>query len=244
MKRRYYLRGLGIGIVFTSVFFLLTDSSSKTMSDEMIKARAKELGMIESTVLAEMSTSEAADEEETEGFNEGDFGKETPVSSEGNIKEEADTIDAAGEEITDSESGRTAEDEVEGAEISEDAGNKEADKAEAAEQKPGQKAENVQEAETVENSVDQEAEFSQEVPVINTTIANLDGNTISIYVVLGEGSDSVSRRLKEAGLIEDAHEYDKFLMQGGYDRRIDAGEHIIPVGATWEEIRDLICRQP
>ena len=58
MKIRYYLRGLGLGILVTTIFFLIGGSSGKTMSDEQIKERAKELGMIESTVLAEISTEE------------------------------------------------------------------------------------------------------------------------------------------------------------------------------------------
>ena len=54
MKIRYYLRGLGLGILFTTVFFWIGGSSKQTMSDEMIKERAKELGMIENTVLADI----------------------------------------------------------------------------------------------------------------------------------------------------------------------------------------------
>ena len=56
MKIRYYLRGLGLGILFTAVFFLIGGSSKQTMSDEMIKERAKELGMIENTVLADIDS--------------------------------------------------------------------------------------------------------------------------------------------------------------------------------------------
>ena len=69
MKTRYYLRGLGLGILITAVFFLLGGKNDQTMSDEMIKQRAKELGMVESTVLANIGentkeTEESSSEEE------------------------------------------------------------------------------------------------------------------------------------------------------------------------------------
>ncbi len=51
MKLRYYLRGLGVGILVTTIFFLVSNGDSGTMTDEEIKARALELGMVENTAL-------------------------------------------------------------------------------------------------------------------------------------------------------------------------------------------------
>lgn len=59
MKLRYYLRGLGIGILMTVVILTIAGAGKETMTDEEIKARAKELGMVESTVLSGMETSSA-----------------------------------------------------------------------------------------------------------------------------------------------------------------------------------------
>ena len=58
MKIRYYLRGLGLGILVTAIFFMVSGKSDQAMSDEMIKARARELGMSESVVLADLSKQE------------------------------------------------------------------------------------------------------------------------------------------------------------------------------------------
>ena len=45
MKLRTYLRGLGLGLIVAA---LVTGvGSQQTMSDEQIKSRAKELGMME-----------------------------------------------------------------------------------------------------------------------------------------------------------------------------------------------------
>ena len=48
MKLKYYLRGLGIGILVTSIIMGIALSHGKQeMSDEEIMERASELGMVE-----------------------------------------------------------------------------------------------------------------------------------------------------------------------------------------------------
>ncbi|MBR1597437.1 MAG: hypothetical protein IJ661_00830 [Lachnospiraceae bacterium] len=49
MKFKYYLRGIGIGIIFASIIFLVAynDSKPSGLSDNEIIERAKELGMVE-----------------------------------------------------------------------------------------------------------------------------------------------------------------------------------------------------
>lgn len=47
MKLKYYLRGLGIGIIITTIIFsIVSGKDSKSMSDEEVVARASELGMV------------------------------------------------------------------------------------------------------------------------------------------------------------------------------------------------------
>ncbi len=189
MKIRFYLRGLGLGILVTSIFFLICSRSPQTMSDEMIKARAKELGMTESVVLAELATQEEVQVLETE---------ETEETVEETVTE---TVDESEEEIV----------------------SKETDEVDVT----------ISEETTVE-------EVSEEETVtVESTFANTE--PVSVMVNRGEGSDTVSKRLQDAGLVADAYEYDRYLMANGYDKRIGAGEHIIPVGATWEEIAKILC---
>ncbi len=52
MKLRYYLRGLGIGIIVTAILMGATGGGKQNMTDEEVKARAAELGMMESTTLS------------------------------------------------------------------------------------------------------------------------------------------------------------------------------------------------
>lgn len=213
MKIRYYLRGLGLGILVTTIFILVGDGSNKTMSDEQIKARAKELGMIENTVLAEISTEEIIESTEDEAAIE-ENSIEAAAETKAEVLEE--TSEAVIEETTEvvetieSEEETTEEESVE--EVSLEAEEKEASS---------------------------EAEEDNSVEETVSTAANSEA--VSIVVHSGEGSDDVSRRLADMGLVADAHEYDRYLMTNGYDKKIRTGEHIIPAGATWEEMAKILC---
>ena len=65
--------------------------------------------------------------------------------------------------------------------------------------------------------------------------------TITIVIVRGDSSYTVSRRLEEAGLVENAREYDSYLVHNGYSQTIRTGTYRIPLDATWEEIADIIA---
>ena len=200
MKMRYYLRGLGLGILVTAVFFLLGGNSGQTMSDEMIKERAKELGMVESTVLADIGESVQISEESSE---------ETVIETTEDIAEE--TTEAVLETVSETETVTEEE------------------------------STTVVE-ETVEEDTEEIASEEESTEVVSESTVPT-GQMITIVVNSGEGSDTVSHRLHEAGLIDDPYEYDRYLMQNGYDKRIAAGAHEIPMGAEWQEIAVLLTKR-
>lgn len=212
MKIRYYLRGLGLGILVTAIFFMVSGNNSQPMSDEMIKARAKELGMSESVVLSELSTEEETAEENTTEITANEETTTEQVEVETTVTEETVSEEPVSEET---EAEETSSEEA----VSEDS-----------------TEETVVEVASQSSST-QEAEPEAETP--ENTASNTEPVTITVN--RGEGSDTVSRRLQEAGLVADAHEYDKYLMANGYDKRIGAGEHVIPAGATWEDIAKTLC---
>ena len=43
-------------------------------------------------------------------------------------------------------------------------------------------------------------------------------------------------------MIENAREYDRYLMENGYDRKLTPGNHEIPADATEEEIAKALCK--
>lgn len=58
MKLKYYLRGLGIGMLVVALLFTVSGSTGAKMSDEAVKRRAAQLGMVEKdkTVLGELGS--------------------------------------------------------------------------------------------------------------------------------------------------------------------------------------------
>lgn len=68
MRLKYYLRGLGIGIVVTAVIMgVSANRPGPVMTDEQIIARAKELGMVEQEgILAEIAGESVAAVDQTE----------------------------------------------------------------------------------------------------------------------------------------------------------------------------------
>lgn len=68
----------------------------------------------------------------------------------------------------------------------------------------------------------------------------LPQTTIEINIVRGDDSGTVARKLQNAGMVESATEYDAYLMQHGYDKKIRVGKVEIPVDSTWQEIAEYI----
>lgn len=69
-----------------------------------------------------------------------------------------------------------------------------------------------------------------------------DTDTITIVISQGDDSGTVARKLYSAGLVENAAEFDAFLIQHGYDKKMRAGTKSISKGAPWQDIADQLAR--
>lgn len=67
-----------------------------------------------------------------------------------------------------------------------------------------------------------------------------EGNTVKVTIDVGMLSDKISQRLFEAGLVASAEEYNKFLIDKGYDSKMYAGVCSIPKGADYEQIAQIL----
>ena len=183
MKLRFYLRGIGLGILVSSALFISIGFNKKSdMTNADIKARAKELGMTEKTVLSDLSS-----EDET---------KSITVDTEDDLTKDAEETTTDAEYTT-----------VESTE------------------EPSE-----------EPQTDSTIDYSEVEPTDNETT-----KSVEIVVNKGEGSGTVSSKLYEAGLIDNAKEFDHYLMQNGFDRRITAGSHEIPSDSTMEQLAKILC---
>lgn len=117
MERKYYLRGLGIGIAVTAIIMGVSLSGDKAMTDEEIIARAKELGMVENTVLADTEDKDARGADE----------REQPEAADSPAAGEED--DSAPEVDEDDGSAATGEEDGSGSEPADDSADGEDDGA-------------------------------------------------------------------------------------------------------------------
>ena len=74
MKLKYYLRGLGIGMIVTALILGISfsnrqDQTSQIMTDDQIRERAAELGMVDSSELTLAALQDSA-KQPTEGTPE------------------------------------------------------------------------------------------------------------------------------------------------------------------------------
>ena len=64
-----------------------------------------------------------------------------------------------------------------------------------------------------------------------------------LRIASGMWSDKVARELQAMGVIEDAADFDQYLIRNGYAERLVVGTFEIPVGATYEQIAQIITRR-
>lgn len=97
------------------------------------------------------------------------------------------------------------------------------------------------EAEKNQTEENEESEPSSEAGDMDSQKQVTD--TVRISIVSGDDSGTVARKLQMAGLVGNASEFDAYLMQHGYDKKISVGEKEIAIDATWLEIAEKISRR-
>ena len=214
MTLKYYLRGLGIGIAVTAILMGIALSGKKeTLTDEQIRERALKLGMIDG------SETLAALE------NEGEEDELALEDTMGGVSENqfVDLSDTEGQHQYESSQ-------------SEDSSNEEQD-------------EEPNDEETDDEETAAEPLTREELENENVTVEE-DGNQsnpreeiVVITVYSGEGSGVIANKLKNAGLIQDAGEFDRFLCQNGYDKRLSTGDHDIVVGSSYREMAEALVKR-
>ena len=91
-----------------------------------------------------------------------------------------------------------------------------------------------------------EADTTTEVTTESATEATSEETTeqpeenVEITIGRGSASDTVCQQLQDAGMIEDAAEFDKYLIDNGYASRIRVGTHILSKGMDFHAIAEAI----
>jgi hypothetical protein len=189
MRLKQYIRGLGIGIIVTAVIIGISSyNHSANLSDEEIKAKAMELGMIE------MVKDEAGEE----------------------TKNETEELDAVVEENKEMES-LSEEDPKEVSSVSEDV------------------------EEDIEETVDETLELDEYEEDVAVSSKEEEQNLVLLTIERGESSNTVASELERLQVIDNAIEFDEYLCDYDFSKKIRVGVYEISMDATYEEIANIIC---
>ncbi len=229
MKLKYYLRGLGTGIVVATLIIAISAMrrGGNTMTDEEILARAKELGLVERTVLSDMVENDES-EEDTEESTEEDKRENIEEDTEENTVDIEENVEEPDKENVSED---TSEEILEEMEEDSEAEPENIDEETAITEESDVMTDDPEESGMTGNETESE-EIGFGMPD--------EAGSVTIIIKGGASSDSVSRQLEDAGLVDSALAYDKYLCQNGYDKSIRVGTYEIPANATGEEIAKMI----
>ena len=229
-KKRLYMRGIGVGIFITALILIIARKNTPAeVSDAEIISRAHELGMIESDSLSLSNATEAQNsqvQDDASGSNlypvlvpTGNNADEPDTQSVPDVQADPDTQDEPGTQPDtqiDPDTQSEPDTQVE----------------------PGTQPEpDIQVGSGTQPEPDTQSDLdTQSEP--DTQPAQTD------YVVLqverGNSSNVVAEKLQRLGVIENAKDFDNYLVNNGYANRISVGTFQIPVGSSYEWIAKKI----
>lgn len=172
MRLKYYLRGLGLGIIFTCVILMIFSNGNKS----------KDTSVVEDSNGIEL----------TEAVGN-DF--------DSNEEEEQSVTDESNNDENDS----NANDEIQSLD------------------------------ENINKTID-----DQTVNEITGDSGELESEYVSLVIEQGDIARDVAEKLYEDGIINDVEAFRKYLGETGVSHTLHAGEYQIKVGATFEEIVEVL----
>ena len=269
MKLKYYLRGMGIGIILTAIVMGFALGGRKaTMSDAEVIQRAKTLGMIEadSGVLTDTaegvnvsnendtsSSDKALAEEGGPVFEEIQpevAGSDSSVSSVSGEKEETKDEGTAPGKSSSTTEVQTEEQDVvtqDNAQSSTSGGDtkKTEEASELTSSDSSATASSEQSTQLQESALGEElSEFNNDSSANENSSEPAQPQVPSKTVTIpgGTSSDGVAEILYREGFVDNAVNFNRFLIETGKDRIIRSGVKTIPEGASYEEIASIITK--
>ena len=172
MRLKYYLRGLGLGIIFTCVILMIFSNGNKS----------KDTSVVEDSNGIELTEAVGNDFDSNEG-------EEQSVTDESN----------------NDENDSNANDEIQSLD------------------------------ENINKPID-----DQTVNEMTGDSGELESEYVSLVIEQGDIARDVAEKLYEDGIINDVEAFRKYLGETGVSHTLHAGEYQIKVGATFEEIVEVL----
>lgn len=234
MKLRFYLRGLGIGIVVTALVMGISNRDAGTLTDAEIKAKAATLGMVESDSL---KLSDVASEPK-DADNPGQ-----PAEAENSNQNSAGADHVSSDPSAEPIGEQTPAGTSAAAPTTEPTATPTTSPAATPTTSPTATPTTAPTATpTTEPTATPTTEPTASPTTSPTASPAQAADAVSITVRSGSGSDTVCRQLEEAGLIENAADFDRYLIDNGYSTRIGVGTYEISKGTSEEEIAKIITK--
>ena len=211
VKLKMYLRGLGMGIIVTVLILGLSGIHKEELSEEEIRAKALQLGMVDSKAVV---LSEVDQLSSTEGI--GYTEEESPTEAESLVEETQATEEKSPTEETTATTEKSSTEET------------------AATTETNSPTENISAEQT-----GTEGEISKAEPERSPGEENSEKIAV-LQIRAGSGSEGISKQLEELGLVESAKTFDQYLCDQGYARYLRIGIYEIPLGSTEEEIAKML----
>ena len=264
MKLKYYLRGMGIGIILTAIVMGFALGGRKaTLSDAEIIQRAKALGMKEadSGVLAEYTEQgEKTDEQALPSSSDQTLDETGKEISEENDSAVAETGKSVSEMASKEEEGeaqkqednrsseqtvtQTSKQEPVNDELTTEVATADDIKKDDSDSKDNQQVNSSDAEETAKNEAEENKDSKAEntKPDEITDTAGAYSGTRSVTISGGQSSDAVAAMLEREGIVDNAVSFNRYLIDRRIDRIIRSGTKVIPEGSTYEQVANIITK--
>ncbi len=235
MRFKYYLRGAGIGVIAATLILSIAFLFHDNISDEEVIRRAMKLGMVMQEnapgTLADPPVQDdtAADQQTGTGLEESTKTDEDPLTDPDQNASDPDSTDPKGQDQTDPNpagSGEDASDQNPPDQTSDDPSSEDHN-ADSPDSKPDDEKDKPPKKKP-DNNKDTDAESSDEVEIV---------------IESGDVSRMVSAKVHEAGLVEDAEEFNSYLGAHDYDNMLQPGSYKIKKGSSFRQIAQILTRQ-
>jgi hypothetical protein len=197
MKLKYYLRGLGIGIVVTGIIMSIANSNkSDSLTDVQIIQKAQELGMV--------------------------------------TKDDYETVK------TDLDKAKTSIDDLQSKLDGEDKASNDQQNAKDSTTETPKEDQNV--PETANDAVNPTTSDSNNVTTQET---NIDGSVsestkLKFSIVPGMGSEAIAKLLEQKGIIENASDFNSYIVNSGNENSLQTGEYEVSTSDDYDSIMKKI----
>ena len=245
MRFKYYLRGIGLGIIFAVLIMIIAIHNHKDsfLSDKEIIEKAKELGMVMSDNNSEnISGTElkfGSESSTTEIYKVDTETAKAPSESASSQKNDKTISKDSESEDAQSDGTSTNKNLTDKTTEDKNSTDKAADKTTEDKNSTDKTTDKASED---KNSTDKTSEKSSE----NKDAKNNNSQTndyVIIKVKQGDVCRTISEALQNLGLVDDAEDFRKYMGKKGYADRIHAGEYKIPRNSTYEEIAQILIKK-